>query len=320
VTAAPASRTAVRPSWDTLPAALRDAVARQAGAQVTSAVTQAGGFTPGLAARLAFRGGQRLFVKAVPAGHPVASAYQREADTAARLPVGVPAPALRWTDSTSGWLVLAYDDVDGAHPDLSPAGRDLPAVFQAVAAAHATARGLPDFAEQRASWLHGWAEIVRSGEAGGLGPWAAARVGLLAAAEACWTRQAAGSALVHGDLRADNMLITPAGVYLVDWAHAATGAPWLDFADLGVQLALTGHRPADVEAALAPLPGWQGAPASAITSYLIAETGYWLRSSRLPGPPSVPALRPYQARAAAAGLDWVAWRVEHNLGPFRGAA
>jgi aminoglycoside phosphotransferase (APT) family kinase protein len=135
----------------------------------------------------------------------------------------------------------------------------------------------------------------------------------LAEAETRWTADAGGSALVHGDLRADNMIAADDGVTLVDWAHATVGAPWPDFADLGAQLVISGHDPAAVEAALSAVPAWKQAPAGAVSSYLIALAGYWARSSRLPAPPSVPALRPYQARAADAGLRWVACRTEHGL-------
>jgi aminoglycoside phosphotransferase (APT) family kinase protein len=114
--------------------------------------------------------------------------------------------------------------------------------------------------------------------------------------------------LVHGDLRADNMIATASGVILVDWAHATVGAPWPDFADLGVQLVISRSDPAAVEAALSSVQAWRQAPAEAATSYLIALAGYWTRSSRQAAPPSVPALRPYQGRAAVAALRWVRWR------------
>lgn len=312
MTAAPASSTAVRPSWQTVPAALRDAVASRAGSAVTSAVTQAGGFTPGLAARLALSDGSRLFVKAVPAGHAVADAYQREALTAALLAAEVPAPALRWTAEVGGWLALAYDDVDGRHPDLSPPAPDLPAVLAAVRAAHVPVSGLPKLAEARYEWLHGWSLIAASRDYSGIAPWAVPHILRLSAAEMHWVEAAGGDRLVHGDLRADNMLVTGDGVKLVDWAHATIGAPWPDYADLGAQMVISGYQPAHVEALLTGVPEWRPVPPDAVTSYLIALTGYWTRSSRLPAPPSVPALRPYQARAAAAGLRWVEWRTDHG--------
>ncbi|NUS74076.1 MAG: phosphotransferase [Corynebacteriales bacterium] len=49
------------------------------------------------------------------------------------------------------------------------------------------------------------------------------------ALEERWTLVGAGATLVHADLRADNILIAPPGVTLVDWPWASYGAPWLDF-------------------------------------------------------------------------------------------
>lgn len=58
--------------------------------------------------------------------------------------------------------------------------------------------------------------------------WARERLVDLAAAEDGWARAAAGDTLVHGDVRADNVLLTHDRVVFVDWPWAARGAPWLD--------------------------------------------------------------------------------------------
>lgn len=38
----------------------------------------------------------------------------------------------------------------------------------------------------------------------------------------------AGETLLHGDVRADNLLLTASGVTLVDWPHARVGAAFVD--------------------------------------------------------------------------------------------
>jgi hypothetical protein len=76
-------RTAVRPSWDTIPGGLRDGIAARLGRAVEHGESQAGGFTPGLAVRLSLADGGRAFVKALPAGHPAARSYRHEAESAA---------------------------------------------------------------------------------------------------------------------------------------------------------------------------------------------------------------------------------------------
>lgn len=303
----PPARTAARPSWHTIPAVLRDAIATRTG-PVDSVVTPPGGYTPGLAARLTLDDGRRVFVKALPASHPLADFYRHEAAAATRMPAQVPAPALHWHAELAGWLVLAYDDVDGRHPDIGPAGRDLDAILHAITAAQQPVTGLPHAAGRLGPWTHGWAELAIAPPPD-LPPWAAGHLAELAVIERDWLPYADdGGTLVHGDARPDNMLVTGRGVVLIDWAYAMAGAPWLDLADLVPQLILAGHTPASAEQQLSRLAGWRDAPARAVTSYAAACGGYWARSARLPSPADAPHVRDYQARAAAAAVEWLAWR------------
>jgi len=297
---------AIRPSWQTIPSALRDALTARVGV-VVQAVSPPGGFTPGLAARLLLSGGGRVFIKGLPAGHAFAASYRHEAGAAALIPAGVPAPVLRWHDEIAGWIVLAFDDAGGRHADLGPTGRDLPAVLDAITAVHVPAGGLPQSAARIAPWHHGWA-VMAAAPPADLHPWAAAHLEALAGIERDWVPDSRGATLVHGDLRADNVLMTDGGAVLVDWAFAGCGAPWLDLAALVPQLILAGHTPCDAERCLARLPAWRSAPPLAVTSYAVACAGYWTRSSQLPAPADAPHLRGYQARAGRAAVEWAAWR------------
>ncbi|MEV0533382.1 hypothetical protein [Kitasatospora sp. NPDC050463] len=69
-----------------------------------------------------------------------------------------------------------------------------------------------------------------------------------------------------------------------------------------------GHTPALAEALIGRAASWSDAPPAAITSFAVAQAGYWERNSRLPAPPGVPYLRDYQARMAAVGRGWIAHR------------
>lgn len=75
---------------------------------------------------------------------------------------------------------------------------------------------------------HGRRHAAPSGspavDAAWLDPWTRERVARLAAVEAGWAAAAAGTALVHGDLREDTILLVGDRVVLVDWPHAARGA------------------------------------------------------------------------------------------------
>src|SRR5580658_2549048 len=84
-----------RPPWSQIPAPLRAEVERQLGGRVLAAVTQPGGFSPGVAARLRLDNGGRAFVKAVGDLNPEAPGIHRaEAAITAALPASTPAAHL----------------------------------------------------------------------------------------------------------------------------------------------------------------------------------------------------------------------------------
>ncbi|MGW2281505.1 hypothetical protein [Streptomyces sp. NPDC001770] len=64
---------------------------------------------------------------------------------------------------------------------------------------------------------------------------------------------------------------------------------------------LAGHEPAAVARLLAEHPAAAADP-EATTAFLAALCGHWHLNARRPAPPGAPGLRPYQHRAAAAGL------------------
>ncbi|MEO3863696.1 aminoglycoside phosphotransferase family protein [Acrocarpospora sp. B8E8] len=308
---------AVRPSWNDLPQGLRDALVHRLG-HVSTAEVQSGGFTPGVAVRLATIQ-CRAFVKAVPADHELAPKYRAEAAVAARLPHTTPAPQLRWTGDLDGWVVLVFDNIAGRHPDLSPDSPDVPVAVAGVASLAATLTPGPVDAPvapiARGGLLHGWGELLRDGAGdrpvAGLGPWERDRLPLLAELERAWVPRAAGPSLVHGDIRPDNLLIRDedGALMVIDWAQPSIGAPWQDVVDLIPHMIMAGHEPRAAEKALIGVPAWEELPAEVVTSYAAAYAGYWTRMSRQPSPPGVPNLRAYQARAARAALAWTRARL-----------
>jgi aminoglycoside phosphotransferase (APT) family kinase protein len=303
--------TAVRPRWDQLPAPLRHGLAAQLG-DITHADVQTGGFTPGLAARLALADGHAVFVKGIAADHPLAGKYQAEAQVARALPDAVPAPRLRWDGEIAGWVVLVFDDIDGRHADLTPGSPDIARVVDMVASLAAAltpcpAPDVPAATVELADLVHGWRELAASPPTD-LDAWAHRNLRLLAEAETAWLADADGKTLLHGDINRSNLLVTDQAVVLVDWGQPVYGAAWIDIADLIPHLILAGHFPAAAEQAVAPVLAATGVSTETITSYAVAFAGYWARMSRRPAPPGVPHLRAYQARAAHAALRWVAHR------------
>src|SRR2546428_10932680 len=86
----------VRVHWEQLPQAVRSAIEERIGGRVVEAITQPGGFSPGLAARLRTRNGRRLFFKAVSvqANPETPSPHRRGAAGGAGLPSRAPAAPL----------------------------------------------------------------------------------------------------------------------------------------------------------------------------------------------------------------------------------
>ena len=79
----------------------------------------------------------------------------------------------------------------------------------------------------------GWRRLTAAHAAGdddlsGLDPWAARHLDRLADLEAGWPAATEGRTLLHADLRADNLLLTPTRVVAVDWPYACVGAAWVD--------------------------------------------------------------------------------------------
>ena len=124
--AAPPPAEGVRVHWDGLPSRIRAAIEGWLGSPVISAVTQPGGFSPGLAARLQAADGRRVFAKAVgPELNPDAPRFhRREGRIVAALPSSAPVPRLLWlydegsTEAADGWVVLVFEDIEGRHPTL----------------------------------------------------------------------------------------------------------------------------------------------------------------------------------------------------------
>jgi aminoglycoside phosphotransferase (APT) family kinase protein len=303
-----------RLAWGAAPAWLRGEVEARLGARVAGAATQAGGFSPGVAARLRLVDGRRVFVKAVgPEPNPdSAAAHRAEARNMALLPGSAPAPRLLWSLDRRGWVVLAFEDVDGAHPVLPWRPGELRRVLEMVAAMAAALTpapaGYPTIGGRLQDSFVGWRRVAAAHAAGdddlvGLDPWAARHLDRLADLEVGWPRATEGPTLLHSDLRADNLLLTPTRVLAVDWPWACVGAAWVDLLLLLPSVTMQGGP--DPEATFAAHPVAAGADPRAVTTALAAWAGFLVGGARLPAPPGLPTLRAFQLGQGLVALDWL---------------
>lgn len=244
----------VRIPWSAVPENLRLAVERHLGDRVAEAVTQPGGFSPGVAARLRLTGGGRAFVKAVgPEPNPDSPAFHRaEARVAAALPADVPAPRLLASFDQDGWVVLLFEDVEGRLPAQPWEPDELTLVLGALArmaeALTPAPIQVPAAAERFGDEFRGWRRLAADGAdlTAVLDPWAVRHLPRLAELEERWGRAAEGACLAHADMRADNLLLTTDGrVLVVDWPHACLATPWFDLVGMLPSVTMQGgrHRP-----------------------------------------------------------------------------
>ncbi|WP_069887097.1 aminoglycoside phosphotransferase family protein [Streptomyces luteocolor] len=315
-TAPPA--TGVRTPWQRLPARVRAALEDELGAPVVHAVTQSGGFSPGVAARVRLDDGRRAFVKAVGAeANPASPGLHRaEARNAAALPDSVPAPRLLASYDDGAWVALAFEDVDGRQPEVpwraAEFDRVLDAVGELARAVTPAPFDAPSVVDTEAESFRGWERLAEEGaeDDARLDPWARRHLRSLAELACAWPRFAAGDTLAHGDLRADNMLLTAEGrIVFVDWPHAVRAAPWFDL--LVMLPCVRAQGGPDPEAVFTAHPVARGADPRGVTATLAALAGYFVRGSLQPDPPGLPTLRAFQGAQGAAALDWLRTR----LGP-----
>jgi Phosphotransferase enzyme family len=302
--------------WQAIPGHLRDQVTDLLGARVLDARTQPGGFSPGVAARLTLTGGRRAFVKAVGDLNPDSPDIHRsEARITAALPDGTPAPKLLGFLDADGWVILLFEDVDGRMPAQpwrsDELGRVLDAMTDLATALSPAPIAAPSAVVRFRSLGHGWRDLADA-RAGGdaladISPWARDRLADLAALESRWPAAVAGDTLAHGDIRADNILLTPSRAVFVDWPWACLAKPWFDLIALLPSVALNGGPRPEQVLASHPLAG--AADPDDLTTAVAALAGMWIYLARQPDPPGIPTLRAFQRSHGVVALDWLARRL-----------
>ena len=315
----PADR-GVRLDWGEMLERVRSEVERWLEGSVVGAVTQPRGFSPGVAARLTADNGRRVFVKAVgPELNPVTpNMHRREISVVSALPDMAPVPRLLWShdEGEGGWVVLVFEDVDGRHPTQPWRTDELDRVVAAMEelGASLTPSPLPagmvgTAGEAFSTELRGWRQLLseRPSRLDRLDPWSRRHIETLAGIEDTVGSALESETLLHADLRADNILLTPERTWFVDWPHACVGPSWVDVLAFAPSVTMQGGPPP--EEVIARHSACRAADGDAITAVVVAMTGYFTRQALQPPPPGLPTVRAFQDAQGMVARRWAARRM-----------
>ncbi|HQY32870.1 phosphotransferase [Actinotalea sp.] len=312
-----------RLAWSDLPRSVRRRIAELAGAEVVTEQVATNGFSPGFAAVLELGDGTEVFVKAVSADqNPESPNLARaEIQVAQVLPAGLAAPALTWSDDDGSWVLLGFEAVHGRSPEHPWHPDELDRVLHALTDLAEIGTPGPeelrplaqDMAELATGWQHLAAPsghdsptaLVRAVDAvGSHGPWLHDHLDELLAWSADAAAAGVGDTLVHGDLRADNVMIGEERVWLIDWPHAtAEGARWWDLLAMLPSVAMQGGG--DPDALFWSHPNARGADRDAVRAVLAGIAGYFVHGAVQAPPPGIANLRPFQLAQGVAALEWL---------------
>ena len=316
---APPPAEGVRPAWSAMPEGVLSALEGWLGSAVTTAESQAGGFSPGIAARIRTVDGTRCFVKAVGPlpNRDSPGMHRREAQIVAAMPDDVAVPRLLWShdDEESGWVLLVFQDIEGKHPEMPWRLDELDRVIEGLAKLAdaltpsplpVTLAGSATRAFQRS--INGWRQLSEGppSDLGSLDAWSRRNLDRLVELESQAPDAVDGDTLLHLDVRADNILLAENRVWLFDWASACVGASWVDAVGFAPSVAMQGGPPP--EQVIARHPAARSADPASITAAVASVAGYFTRGALQPPPPGLPTLREFQAAQGAVARDWTAVR------------
>jgi len=295
-----------RLQWHELPDRVRADIERALGGEVIEAVSQRGGYSPSLASVCVLADGRRVFVKAVsPAQNPQSPLMmRREAEIARCLPDGAPAPALLHNLDDGEWVALVFEHVEGRLPVTPWDPHELERVVQATLELGELVPRAPlgSVAGYYGSLFVGWRTLAAERPEAVRDPWCREHLAELASTEARWEEATAGDRLIHGDVRSDNVLLTPEGrAVFVDWTSTCTGAGWFDTLAMLPAVELEGGGPPEHVMDLVGLD----LDAAEIIPLVAAFAGFLEERGRLPDPPGLPTVRAFQRAQGEVTVAWL---------------
>lgn len=298
-----------RITWWQVPGHVRSAVETSLGSNVVEAVTQAAGFSPGAAARIRLASGGRAFVKALSASlhSPSLGLYRNEAAVTPHLPADLPVPRLLDVYDDGQWVALVYEDIEGRHPEVPWRPDELNRVAGAIADLGAALDpspwvGAPTFADVNGGFIQAWRAFAMS-PPNDLDFSVRQMLDKLLSAEVDLAEVVSGEALLHNDIRSDNILLTPDGrVVFVDWGMPCKGATWQDLLMFSFTAAFEGG--ADIDLLVRTDPLTRDIAEEWIDIVVVAGYAAYRSLAQRPVDPLVPSGNAYHIACAEASLRW----------------
>ncbi|MGC4768801.1 phosphotransferase family protein [Micromonospora sp. DT44] len=229
----------MRREWAALPGAVVKEIAERVGGIIDVSPAPTGNHAE--IASTVVGTSRTVFVKAASTGLSVQTL--RYELTATRAVDWFP-PAVLWHFERDGWLVVGAELLDGPHPDLSPGSPDLDLL-------RVTLKALQGTPAPRGTWF------TPAGRLGFALP------------------DMQGRTLVHSDINPTNLILTPAGIRVVDWAWTTEAAAWVELALLVQWLIGSGHSPAQAEEWLAQFPAWTAVGGDALDAFAAMNAAKW---------------------------------------------
>jgi Ser/Thr protein kinase RdoA (MazF antagonist) len=282
--------------WADMPSHAQAIVNDLAAGTVVAAQNCPGGYSPGLASRLRLADQKRIFVKAIDAQtwpHEAVT-YRDEARSAAALSDTAPAAQLLNSYDDGRWVVLVFEDIDGRPPRQPWSSRELERVITALHLGQ-PCEPLPRDHPR----LGGWSSLLDSDRLAEFSPWAAANLERLIDLERDGLSAARGESLVHFDMYAHNILLTPERVVFVDWPHARLGNPDVDLVMLLSSVAADGVDPEPYA------HGVQG-----LDAILAAHAGFLVSGGLSEPSPGLMPVLAAKRKLGRGAVDWLRQRLD----------
>jgi Phosphotransferase enzyme family len=301
----------MRVQWADLPEDVRAEIERACGGRVKHVTPIVEGFSPGFVACIELVDGDRIFAKLADnsLNERPGRLHLQEAKVLERISGRTRAPRLVGKVQTAQWSGLLTEFVDGRVADRAD---DL---FAALNLADAISNVTPPTSlETLASLLEHdflWFGLRKLAQRDGHLPhnWDANQASVLLNYERHLLAALAGDSLVHGDMRADNVILASdgSGAVAVDWPSGAIGNACFDTVVMCASLALESNaNPGEL---FAQSSRCRYADPQIISTLIIGLYGHYAWASSLGDPPGIPGVRAYQQAMAHTCGAWALDRI-----------